>query len=242
MYILSAILWLPLLGAVTVASLPVERTRLVPWTAGAVSGMVVLMTFSLLVRYDADSSGVQLAEALPWSPDLGSTYALGVDGLSLPMVMLSALLCFVAVLASGSVRERTWGYFAWLLMLETGLLGVFLSQDWALFYLFWEMTLIPLFFLIDRWGGKRRHRASLTFVLYTMGGSVFMLISLLVLYQSSNEHVSNLTVLAKVGAQLSPNQQFWVLLGLLVGFGVKLPIFPPCMAGCLWPTWRRPAR
>jgi NADH-quinone oxidoreductase subunit M len=113
------------------------------------------------------------------------------------------------------------------LLLEFGMLGVFLAQDWALFYVFWEITLIPLFFLIGRWGGKRRHAASLNFVLYTMGGSVFMLISLLAISQYDLEHGGSLMSSMHQAAQDMPRvEQVLVLLGFLIGFGVKMPIFP----------------
>ena len=99
---------------------------------------------------------MQFDESVKWNPRLGTYYALGVDGISLPLVLLATLLCLVAVLASRSIRERPKGYYLLLLVLESAMLGVFMAQDWALFYVFWELTLIPLFFLIDRWGGRNR--------------------------------------------------------------------------------------
>jgi NADH-quinone oxidoreductase subunit M len=106
------------------------------------------------------------------------------------------------------------------------MLGVFMAQDWSLFYVFWELTLIPLFFLIDRWGGKNRHGAALNFVLYTMGGSVFMLISLLVLFDSVPGHSFSMAAMAESGRTLPQHTQILIFLGFLVGFGVKMPIFP----------------
>ncbi|MBA1332114.1 oxidoreductase, partial [Candidatus Endoriftia persephone str. Guaymas] len=103
-------------------------------------------------------------------------------------LLLATLLCFVALLASASIQKQQKGYYLLVLLLESSMLGVFMAQDWSLFYVFWELTLIPLFFLIDRWGGKNRHGAALNFVLYTMGGSVFMLLSLLVLFDTLPGH------------------------------------------------------
>ncbi|TAN52967.1 MAG: NADH-quinone oxidoreductase subunit M, partial [Methylococcaceae bacterium] len=226
MPILSLILWLPLLGALLVTCLPESKSPWIRRLAIADSGAVLALSLGLLHGFAGADSGMQFSESLPWNPQLGSTYALGVDGLSLPMLLLAALLSFVALLASAGVQQGSKGYYAWMLMLETGMAGVFLAQDWALFYLFWELTLIPLFFLIDRWGGARRQRASLTFVLYTMGGSVFLLISLLLLYRQGGGHASTMPAMAQAAANLSPEQQRWVFLCFLLGFGVKIPLFP----------------
>ena len=146
------------------------------------------------------------------------------------MVVLSALLCLVAVLASESVSARVKGYHFWLLALEFGMIGVFLAQDWALFYVFWELTLIPLFFLIDQWGGERKHTASLNFVLYTMGGSVFMLVSLLMIFTASSEHSTTMESMLATARSLPREQQIWIFLGFLIGFGAKCRCFHPRLA------------
>jgi NADH-quinone oxidoreductase subunit M len=135
-------------------------------------------------------------------------------------------LTAIALLASFSITDGVKGYHICMLLLEFGMLGVFLAQDWAIFYIFWEVTLIPLFFLIDRWGGKRRHAASLNFVLYTMGGSIFMLISLIAAYEYVPQHVSLMQAMTAVSENMPKDEQVWVLLGFLIGFGVKMPIFP----------------
>ncbi|CAG7857058.1 partial NADH-quinone oxidoreductase subunit M, partial [biofilm metagenome] len=129
-------------------------------------------------------------------------------------------------LASTSMTEWVKGYYICIFVLQFGMLGVFLAQDWSIFYIFWELTLIPLFFLIDRWGGKRRHAASLNFVLYTMGGSVFMLLSMVVIYQHVQGHGTLMKDMAVAAQHMPLDQQVLVFLGFLVGFGVKLPIFP----------------
>lgn len=189
--------------------------------------MALLLACWLLIGFDAGNPAQQFGEFYPLNPKLGSAYALGVDGLSMPMLILATLLTSIALLASFSVTDGVKGYHISILLLEFGMLGVFMAQDWALFYIFWEVTLIPLFFLIDRWGGKRRHAASLNFVLYTMGGSVFMLLSLLAISQYDLENQGSLMVSMGQAAQNMPVvEQVLVLLGFLIGFGVKMPIFP----------------
>jgi len=199
------------------------------------SAVTFLYSCVLLARFDPTSSGVQFFESHAWHGRLGSAFALGVDGLSLPMVLLSTLLMLVAILASGRVANQGDGhargasaklYYFLLLTLETALLGVFLARDWSLFYVFWELTLIPLFLLIERMGGVHRQRAALNFVLYTMGGSVFLLISLLTLYDASPNHSFDMTAIASGIHSLPYQTQGWIFLGLLIGFGVKMPIFP----------------
>lgn len=226
MHTLSLILWTPAVAALITALIPDNRP---PWVRGvSLTGIVgsLLLAWTLPLNFDTDSFAVQFGESTAWNPELGSYYALGIDGFSLPMVLLSTLLSLVAFLASFSLKERVKGYHVCLLILQTGMLGVFMAQDWVLFYVFWEMTLIPLFFLIDQWGGKRRQTASLNFVLYTMGGSVFMLIALLIIYTSSPETSTTMLAMGKAAKNLPHDSQILVFFGLLIGFGVKIPIFP----------------
>lgn len=227
MGILSLLLWTPAIGAAVLALMPAGRESWARPLGNAFALLVLLLACVVLWRFDLDSNVLQFQEYIPVNPTLGSAYALGVDGISLPMLMLASLLTCVALLTSDSIKKNIRGYFICVLLLELGMLGVFLAQDWALFYIFWEVTLIPLYFLIDRWGGARRHAASLNFVLYTMGGSIFMLISLLALSHFSLETEGSLMTTMHVAAQdMSRLQQVLVLLGFLIGFGVKMPIFP----------------
>lgn len=226
MHYLSILLALPLLGAAAILFLPPSGGRLIRWMAFSFTALTLLFSLWLAAGFDPGSAALQYHESHRWNPRLGATFSLGVDGFSLPMVVLATLLCFIAVLASDSIRERVKGYYFLLLLLETAMLGVFTAQDWALFYLFWELTLLPLFFLIDRWGGANRHGAALNFVLYTMGGSVFMLISLLVLFDSVPGHSFAMENIAAGARQLSEEAQLLIFLGFLMGFGVKMPIFP----------------
>ncbi len=226
MHFLSLILWTPLAFALLIALVPSRHIKLIRVLAQLGTMGVLLQTLLLLTRFDMTSAQMQFSELARWNPALGSYYALGVDGLSMPMLLLSGLLCWLGMMVSKPISHHIKGYHICLLMLEFGLLGVFLAQDWALFYVFWEATLIPLFFLIDRWGGEARHAASLNFVLYTMGGSVFMLIALLVIFTQSSEHSTAMATMLKTAQSMSREQQAWVLLGLCLGFGVKMPIFP----------------
>jgi len=149
-----------------------------------------------------------------------------VDGLSLPMVLLATLLSAVALLASARVTTGVKGYHVWLLILEFAILGVFMARDWSLFFMFWELTLIPLFFLIDLWGGEKRHVASLNFVLYTMGGSILILMGLIVVYRFTPTQSFAMAAMAEAAVNLPHQEQVWLLLAFLIGFGVKIPIFP----------------
>jgi NADH-quinone oxidoreductase subunit M len=224
--ILTILLLLPALGAVMVVALPGSNVVLIRRVALVVSILTLVPAWSLLLGFDTRVGGLQFFERHTWNPRLGTSFSLGLDGFSYPMVLLATLLSLVAVLASGGIRERVKGYYLLLLVLESAMLGVFMAQDWSLFYVFWEMTLIPLFFLIDRWGGKGRKTASLNFVLYTMGGSVFMLVSLLVLFDSGPGHSFSFDDLRAGGRLLDDRTQVLIFLGFLIGFGVKMPIFP----------------
>ena len=223
MGLLSILLLTPLCGAFLVMLLPAGLARQVALTiAGTAFGIAVMV----LGLFDASLATPQLFESHVWNPRLGTHLSLAVDGISLPMLLLTTVLAGVAILASTGIVERQRAYFALLLILETAILGVFMARDWAIFYVFWDMTLIPLFFLIDRWGGEDRHRAALNFVLYTMGGSVFMLVALLALYDLLPQHTFDMQAFVDGGKTLPVATQILLFLGLFVGFGVKLPIVP----------------
>jgi NADH-quinone oxidoreductase subunit M len=221
---LVLLLLAPVAGAVAVALAP--RQRLAWSVALAASAATLAVAWSLLMAFDPSQAGLQFAESYRWNPRLGMAFSVGVDGFSLPLVLLATLLALVAVLASASVRQGFKGYFALLLLLEAAMLGVFTAQDWALFYVFWELTLIPLFFLIDRWGGKRRQAAAMNFVLYTMGGSVFMLMALLIAFDTAPGHSFDMATLTAGARTLPTETQVLLFLGFLIGFGVKMPIVP----------------
>ena len=227
MGILSILLWTPAVGILLLALTSRQDASRIRFLANLFAALAFLLSCWLVVIYNQLDGGLQYGEQFMLNPKLGTAFALGVDGLSLPMVVLATLLTSIALLASFTITSSIKGYHICILLLEFGMLGVFLAQDWALFYIFWELTLIPLFLLIDRWGGKRRHTASLNFVLYTMGGSIFMLMSLFAISQHMPEHSGTLMSSMSEAAQSMPrDEQVWVLLGFLIGFGVKMPIFP----------------
>ncbi|MBM4208191.1 MAG: NADH-quinone oxidoreductase subunit M [Gammaproteobacteria bacterium] len=226
MEILSTLLWTPAAGALAVTLLPGKQVGLIRWTANLFAILEVLFSLIIIARFDPSLAAPQFSEYAELNPKLGSAYALGVDGISAPLLVLASVLTLIAILASTSMTEWVKGYHICVFVLQFGMLGVFLSQDWSIFYIFWELTLIPLFFLIDRWGGKRRHAASLNFVLYTMGGSVFMLLSMIVVYEHVQGHGTLMKDMAAAAQHMPKEQQILVFLGFLIGFGVKLPVFP----------------
>lgn len=227
MGILSTLLWTPAIGILFLVLTPKQNTNQIRFVANLFATIAFLISCWLIVIYNMQDGGLQFEQQFILNPKLGSFFALGIDGLSLPMVVLACLLTSIALLASFNISHGIKGYYICILLLELGMLGVFLSQDWSLFYIFWEVTLAPLFLLIGRWGGVQRHVASLNFVLYTMGGSIFILISLFAISQYMPPHGGTLMSSMSVAAQSMPkNEQVWVLIGFLIGFGVKMPIFP----------------
>lgn len=229
MGVLSSLLILPLVGAIVLALLPTRNPLLIQRVALGAALLVLAFALRLLGWFDTTQFGFQFVETHTWHARLGSSFSLGVDGFSMPLLVLAALLMVVAVVASSAVRKGARLYFALILLLEAAMLGVFVARDWSLFYVFWELTLIPLFFLIDRLGGtnrERRQKAALNFVIYTMGGSVFMLVALLLLYDAVPTHSFGMQAIADAARGLPVPTQAWIFIGLLVGFGVKMAIFP----------------
>jgi NADH-quinone oxidoreductase subunit M len=226
MDLLILLLILPAAGALLILFLPPTASHLIRRAALLSTVLTLLYSCWLYIPFDPADPSVQMLSLHQWNVRLGTSFALGIDGFSYPLVVLTTLLVFLAVLVSTPVTRRVRGYYMLLLLLETATLGVFIAQDWALFYVFWEMVLIPLFFLIDRWGGARRQTAALNFVLYTMGGSVFMLLSLLVLFDANPEHSFLFSSVSQSAAALAVDVQVLIFAGLLLGFGVKIPVFP----------------
>ena len=226
MGILSAILWLPAAAALLVLLLPARSTNLIRGVALAGSGLAFAMAWNLLGSFDRSSVVPQFQERASWVPEMGMSYALGVDGVSLPMVLLTTLISLLALLASGSINERVKQYFAWFLVLETAMLGVFMAQDWFLFYMYYEIALVPMFFLIGVWGGKERAAASMSFFLYTLAGSVLMLLGLIAAYLATPEHSFDMQTMGRAAAGWTTGFQIAAFLACLAGFAVKVPVFP----------------
>ena len=223
---LSIIVFLPLLGAVVMAFTPGKSTTLFRWIAAIFTGIDLALSLVLFFSFNHGAAGLQFVERVNWValPNVGVSYFLGVDGLNLPMVLLTTLLTFLAVLSSWHVELRTKEYFLLLLVLETGVAGVFTAMDFFLFFLFWEVELIPMYLLIGIWGGPRREYAAIKFVIYTLSGSALMLVGIMALYFNATPHTFDMVALAH--QHYTPAFASLVFLFLFAGFAVKLPVFP----------------
>lgn len=220
------LLLMPVTGALFILFLPDHRQAWIRPAALGTAVLTLIYTLYLATQMDFSNPAVQLVAEYQWNERLGTYFSFGVDGLSYPLVALTNLLTLVAIAVSTQINERIKGYYILLLLLEAATMGVFLTQGWALFYVFWELVLIPLFFLIDRWGGANRQRAALNFVLYTMGGSVFMLLGLLMLFDANPEHRFLFASIKRASEVIPPETQTVIFLGLMIGLGVKMPLFP----------------
>ena len=227
MPLLSITVFLPLLAALLILFMPAERVQIIRLLALLGSGLSLVGSIALLAGLDWQRGGLAFDEKIDWIPTLGASYHIAVDGISAPLVALSALLTVLAVIYSWRVQERVKEYFFLFLLLETGLLGVFSAQDLLLFYLLFEVALVPMYFIIGIWGGERRIYAALKFFLYTRVGSLAMLLSFLALYLSTNPRTFDLPTIIRAqpfaGNFVSGSL---VLLGLFLGFAIKLPAFP----------------
>jgi len=226
MPILSLIVFTPLAGLLLILLLPKRQVALVRSAALLASGSAFVLSWSLLFRFDRNTAALQFVERQPWVPELGMTYSLGIDGLSFPLVLLTTLVTVVAVLSSWNVTERIRSYFAWFMLLELSMLGVFVSQDWFLFYVFWEIGLIPMFFLIGLWGGERKNLATMSFFLYTLGGSIAMLLGIVVLYLNTDPHTFDMGAMLQARGGWSRAFQMAPFVAFFLGFAVKIPAFP----------------
>jgi NADH-quinone oxidoreductase subunit M len=250
--ILTLITFLPILGMIVVLLLPKDKTRVIQTTAVITTGLQVLLAAIIWMTFDNslaginDIAGMQFVERVPWivipeTPWFGAIridYFMGIDGLSMPMVLLTALITFLATFASFSVKKSLKGYFAMFLLLDAGMMGVFCSLDMFLFYVFWEVMLLPMYFLIGIWGGPRREYAAIKFFLYTLAGSVLLLLVMIGLYFSTVDpstglHTFNMiammdpaNVTQGIFATVGSTARMLAFVGLFIGFAIKVPIFP----------------
>jgi NADH-quinone oxidoreductase subunit M len=227
-HILSIITFLPLVGAVVIALLGRERASSARWVALIFSILTFMITVCLYTRFDAHAGGMQFTELSPWMVLPPVNYHLGVDGLSALMILLAGFLTPLSVLVSwNSITTRRGEFFIFLLALETGMMGVFASLDLILFFLFWEVMLIPMYFLIGIWGHERRVYAAIKFVLFTMVGSALMLVGIIYLYNITGtfDFQGILNHLISFSA-LSPKAERWLFLSFFIAFAIKVPIFP----------------
>lgn len=220
---LTLIVFIPLVAALLCALVPATRVTWPRWIAAIASALDLALVGWLVGGYAPDG-GTQFAEKIAWVPQLGVNYSLGVDGISISMLVLSALLTLLAVIASWKIGKKPKFYFAMLMLLEVGMNGVFVALDFILFYLFWELVLVPMYFLIAQWGGPRRAYAALKFFLYTFLGSVFMLVGIVLLYL--NTGTFDMTELPGLAAALPAVLQGWLFLLFFLGFAVKVPVWP----------------
>jgi len=224
--LLSLAVFLPILGILLLFFIPKDKTALIRVTSGIVTFITLIVSLIIFANFNINDPGLQLQERLSWIPQVNINYHLGVDGLSYSMVFLTALLCFLACIASNSIKERIKEYYIFFLLLEAGMMGTFLALDLFLFYVFWEITLVPMYFLIGIWGGPRKEYAAIKFFLYTLAGSVFMLLGILALYFTSTPHTFNILELTQQSKFFALAFQNIVFVALFFGFAVKVPVFP----------------
>ena len=222
-HILSYIIFTPLIGILVIAFLPKGQGDKAKWIALATTLAVGLLTLVAFSQFQLIGE-YQMVEEAEWIPQFGVQYIVGTDGISFPMVFLTALMSILACVASFGIKERQKEYFVFYLLLETGMLGTFLSLDLFLFYVFWEVVLVPMYFLIGIWGGPRREYAAIKFFLYTLAGSLFMLLGILAVYFGSTPNTFDLRVIAEHDFTLRFQQ--WVFMAFFLGFAIKVPIFP----------------
>lgn len=232
---LSVLIFFPLVGAIAVLLLPRERLDVIRWTALGIAGIELILSLVLVLLYGESSASaaflgtVSFRESATWVSALGINYSLGVDGISLLLVALTTLLTFVCIAASFRLEQKVKNYMAFMLLLECGVLGVFLSINLFLFYIFWELMLIPAYFLVGSWGGERRIYAAFKFVLYTSVGSLLMLAGIIALgyyHQVAAGGGYTLELPSLLSTRLDPTVQTWLFLAFAAAFAIKVPFVP----------------
>ncbi|HLF75446.1 MAG TPA: NADH-quinone oxidoreductase subunit M [Anaerolineales bacterium] len=233
-HLLSLILFVPSIAAIIMLFFPMDEHKLARWFAFGVSLIPFLLSLVLWFRFDAGQAGFQFEESYVWYEAIGSSLHLGVDGLSLTMVLLTTLLTPLAILASFSITDRVKPYMMLFLFLETGMLGVFMALDLLIFFVFWEVGLVPMYFLINQWGSANRNYASMKFMIYTMGGSLGLLLAvqmlgvlfgtydLVTLYQRWNSLDAGAALLG-MSVHTVKTIAFWAF---AIAFAVKVPLWP----------------
>lgn len=255
--VLTWITFLPIIGMVAVLAVPKGNEGPVKWIPAAVTFLQLVLAVMIYFGFDKSMTGINSVEGMQfvekaswidvagvsWFGRIHIEYFLGVDGLSITMVLLTALISFVAVFASWNIPKALKGYMAMLLLLDTGMMGVFVALDFFLFYVFWEVMLLPMYFLIGVWGGPRREYAAIKFFLYTLLGSVLMLLAIIALYFSvtvidpatgQSMHTFNMLEMMnpanyQEGGLLAGVGTYWrslAYIALFIGFAIKVPIFP----------------
>jgi NADH-quinone oxidoreductase subunit M len=218
--ILTATTFLPLVGAAAILLL---SERLARWIALVTTLATLGISVPLYLYFDKASSAMQFVEATPWIPSWNVWYGMGVDGISLPFIVLSTVVSVVCVSASwAAIQMRVREFYVALLVAETAMVGLFAATNFFLFYVFWELMIVPMFLLIGVWGGPGRVHAAFKFLLFTLAGSVMMLVGLIALYHASG----TMDFQGLAGTRLSVALQVWLFLGFTAAFAVKVPMFP----------------
>ncbi|MUH01403.1 NADH-quinone oxidoreductase subunit M [Scytonema sp. UIC 10036] len=222
---LSTLIWLPILGAAVISllprTIPASNIRL---TALTTSGIVLLWNIFLLLKFDVSNSGLQLQEYLPWNETLGLSYQLGADGLSILMLILNSLLTWIAIYSSEQKTERPRLFYSLILLVSGGVAGAFAAQNLLLFFLFYELELIPFYLLISIWGGEKRAYAGIKFLIYTAVSGALILATFLGTVWLTGSTDFNYNTLST--QTLSTALQIILLCGIVLGFGIKIPLVP----------------
>ncbi len=232
-HLLTWMTFWPLIGGIIILCIPSRLKLLIKQTALAFTIPSFICGIMMLMQYNPTGDAFQFVAKVPWIESFNIHYYMGADGLSVPMLFLTVLLCPICILASWNINDRSKGYFALFLLLETGMLGVFSALDFFLFYVFWELMLLPMYFLIGVWGGPRREYAAIKFFLYTLFGSVFLFIAMIVFYVYTGGMDGGSFDLTQLGQQIKDsdlggmyNLRWWLFLGMFVAFAIKIPAFP----------------
>jgi NADH-quinone oxidoreductase subunit M len=233
-HLLSVILFTPLVGALLLLFVPRESQVLHRLVGNLFGVLGFVVSLPLMLHFPAGSGDYAFKETSDWIPSIGAKYSLGADGISMLLVMLTTLLGMIAITSSWSaIQQRTKEYYILLLLLQTGMLGVFLSLDFFLFYVFWEVMLVPMYFLIGVWGSERRLYAAIKFFLYTLAGSLIMLLAILALYFNYAKTLPqgaigtfDIPTLLAAAQQFPDGLKIWLFWGFFFAFAIKVPMFP----------------
>jgi NADH-quinone oxidoreductase subunit M len=230
-HILSFILFTPAVGLIALMFIPGENKAAVRWWGNIAMFISFLVSLPLVFWFAAEAPEQQFkfVEIHDWIPSIGAQYHLGIDGISFLLIMLTTVLSFLSVLSSWTaIGERVKEYYAMFLLLQVGMLGVFMSLDFFLFYVFWEVMLVPMYFIIGVWGGPRKLYAAIKFFLYTLTGSVLMLLGILTLYfrYHTDTGIYTFDLLQLMQHTWPLNVQYWVFWAFMIGFAIKVPMFP----------------
>src|ERR1700747_3312787 len=226
-HILSLVLFTPLVGALLLLFIPRERDNSTKIAGKLFGALGFLVSLPLLRWFKPEWGGFTFEEAADWIPSIGAKYHLGIDGISLLLIMLTSFLGMIAILSSWrAIHQRTKEYYILLLLLQTGMIGVFVSLDFFLFYVFWEVMLLPMYFLIGVWGSDRRLYAAIKFFLYTLVGSVIMLLGILALYFKAGGTTFDMPTLLATAASFDTRTQVLLFWAFFFAFAIKVPMFP----------------